>query len=54
VLDGIALQPATEQQWQMAEQVVANAVSRVTKRLETTGLKERYWIATWTAPTGKR
>lgn len=34
------LQPATEQQWQMAEQAIANAVRQITKHLDTTDLKQ--------------
>ncbi|GIV16781.1 MAG: 4Fe-4S ferredoxin [Armatimonadota bacterium] len=40
VLEGVDVQPATEQQWQQAQQAVDSAARRILKHLDTADLKE--------------
>ena len=40
VLEGVPVQPATDQQWQQAQQAVESASKRINKRLDTTDLKD--------------
>lgn len=40
VLDGVHVQPATDKQWQQAQEAVENAARRILKHLDTTGLKD--------------
>jgi len=40
VLDGVPVQPATERQWQQAQEVVENAARRIAKHMDTTDIKD--------------
>ncbi|GIV19668.1 MAG: 4Fe-4S ferredoxin [Armatimonadota bacterium] len=40
VLEGVPVQPATDEQWQQAQEAVENAARRILKRLDTTDLKD--------------